>query len=240
LNYGACTRYLDLLLLLRWVRLSEVHLGLICLTQAGREFIVTLERTIPDDANSNRLLSSILSQRDAKERERQVNLSVLDNHRRFEYAPYGSEFHERDSTSHGNVMLIEDEQDVLLTYELYLTELGYTVYPFSDPREALQQFENGLNERIDLILSDIRMKSINGIQLYRELKSISPDIRIIFISALDAAPELTSIIPDFRKDDLVLKPLDQNTLSKVVQAAILPQRGTSSHNSPPQGQESPA
>lgn len=186
--------------------------------------MTSLARTSPDEMDASP--SSLGSQGDryVEKDEHYVNMSVLDNHRRFEYASPGSEFHERDDTSLGNIMLIEDEQDVLLTYELYLMELGYTVYSFSDPRAALQQFENGLDERVDLILSDIRMKSVNGIQLYRELKSISPDTRIIFISALDAAPELTSILPEFRKEDLVSKPVDQNTLAKLVQAAIVEER----------------
>jgi two-component SAPR family response regulator len=64
------------------------------------------------------------------------------------------------------------------------------------------------------------MDSMNGLQLYREMKALRPQIRIIFISALDAAPELTSILPGFRNEDLLAKPVNRDTLAKKVQSAV--------------------
>jgi DNA-binding NtrC family response regulator len=117
-------------------------------------------------------------------------------------------------------MIIEDEQDVLLTYELHLREEGYNVYGFSDPRVALEVFRTSIAHTIDIVISDIRMMSMNGIQLYRELKSISPELQIIFISALDAAPEVIAALPGFKKTDYFTKPVDKTILAKVVSAAI--------------------
>ncbi|HJS82160.1 MAG TPA: response regulator, partial [Nitrososphaera sp.] len=134
----------------------------------------------------------------------------------------------KDISEHGDrapaIMIIEDELDVLLTYEVLLTQQGFNVYAFSDPRQALSEFVKN-NHNIDLVISDIRMKSINGIQLYRELKAIAPDTKIIFISALDAAPELASALPGFKIENLIAKPVDQAKLTKTIQAAL----GKASH-----------
>jgi len=68
------------------------------------------------------------------------------------------------------------------------------------------------------------MKSINGIQLYIELKSIRPDIKFLFVSALDAAPEIISALPGFRQEDLISKPVDQPTFSRTIEAAVVQHR----------------
>jgi DNA-binding response OmpR family regulator len=147
--------------------------------------------------------------------------SVLETHMYPDHRSYGENARRQaGGNSLGNILVIEDEQDVLLTYELFLREQGFNVYAFSDPRLALQVFKEKSGEHIDLVISDIRMMSINGIQLYREMKSINPSVRIIFVSALDAGPELTSALPGFERKDLLTKPVSQSMLLKVAVEAV--------------------
>ena len=47
----------------------------------------------------------------------------------------------------------------------------------------------------DLVITDIRMPGLNGIQLYSKLKVMNPEIKVLFLSALDAVDELLSIFP---------------------------------------------
>lgn len=223
LNYGTCVRYVDLLILLRWISLSEVNRSLVYLTRAGREFKGLIDQTNgrPMMDNDTSLVDFLKGPGGGEPRLQHVQTdSVLDRHRNSDFASHvGREIAGRRRGS-ANIMVIEDELDVLLTYEVLLAQQGFNVYAFSDPRLALQEFAKNTHD-IDLVISDIRMNSINGIQLYRELKSIAPDIRIIFISALDAAPELTSALPGFSKKDFIAKPVDQTKLTKTIHAVLV-------------------
>jgi two-component system, OmpR family, response regulator ChvI len=106
------------------------------------------------------------------------------------------------------IMLVDDEPDILLTYRTYLASAGYNVDAFTDPREALMHFEHIDPNTYNLVLMDIRMPDLNGIQLYYRLKAIDPNIKILFVSALDAVQEMVSILPGIGLDDVIRKPVD--------------------------------
>jgi two-component system response regulator ChvI len=74
----------------------------------------------------------------------------------------------------------------------------------------------------NLVVMDIRMPNLNGLQLYYRLKAINPDVKILFVSALDAAREMVSILPGIGLDDVVRKPVNKEQfLYKVKTAAAL-------------------
>jgi two-component system response regulator ChvI len=106
------------------------------------------------------------------------------------------------------IMLVDDEPDILLTYKTFLSSAGYNVDTFTDAREALTHFEHIDPNTYNLVLVDIRMPNLNGIQLYYRLKAKNPDVKILFVSALDAAQEMISILPDMGFDDIIRKPVD--------------------------------
>jgi two-component system, OmpR family, response regulator ChvI len=72
----------------------------------------------------------------------------------------------------------------------------------------------------DLVVMDVRMPGLNGLQLYYRLKAISPDIKVLFVSALDAAQEMVSILPDVKFDDIVSKPIDNEQFLGKVKMAL--------------------
>ena len=88
--------------------------------------------------------------------------------------------------------------------------LVYCVDAFTDPTEALTRYAAQADpNNYNLIVMDIRMPNLNGLQLYYRLKAINPNIKISFISALDAAQEMVSILPGVKSDDVIRKPVDQ-------------------------------
>ena len=122
--------------------------------------------------------------------------------------------------SHASIMLVDDEPDILLTYKTYLDSAGYNVNSFTDPIEALTHFANADPNTYNLVLMDIRMPNLNGLQLYYRLKSINPNIKILFVSALDAAQEMVSVLPDMGLDDIIRKPVDNEQFLSKVKAAF--------------------
>ena len=125
-----------------------------------------------------------------------------------------------EERNHGNLMLVEDDSDVLFAFKTILISEGYNVDAFTDSFEALKHFIKLNRPYYDLVLLDIRMRGMNGIQLCQKLKCIDNDLRVIFVSALDAAEELASILPDLNPPYIIRKPISANDFVKVVKKAV--------------------
>jgi len=120
--------------------------------------------------------------------------------------------------SNRNIMLVDDEPDVLYTYKCFLSSRGYNVITFTNPREALIHFVQSDPLYYGLVILDIRMPHLNGLQLFHKLREIDHNIKIIFVSALDGAAELVSLLPDLKEENIMKKPVDQTIfLEKVEQ-----------------------
>jgi two-component system, OmpR family, response regulator ChvI len=114
--------------------------------------------------------------------------------------------------SRHNIMIIDDEKDILFSFKQGLTHYGYSVEAFSDAREALRRFGQVDSSHFELVILDLRMPGINGIELYRELKLINNKIKILIVTALDVAPELASLFPDLVRSNILKKPIGTDEL----------------------------
>ncbi|HEU4444472.1 MAG TPA: response regulator [Nitrososphaeraceae archaeon] len=121
--------------------------------------------------------------------------------------------------ANANLMIVDDDTDILLVYNLLLDSCGYNVRVFSDPIEALIHFAKN-SSLYDLLILDIRMPQLNGIQLFQTIKSINPNVKVIFVSCLDATPELVSILSEVKQDEILRKPITSEHLIETVQRAL--------------------
>lgn len=191
LNYNVCLRYLQMLKVLGWLEVSSE----VSITETGRNVM-------------NRLLNQPSSDIQ-NESSYHVESNSLES---------SNKLHE-SSTQNPSIMIVDDEPDVLLTYESFLSNAGFNVSTFEEPFNALAEFTS--NPRLyDLIILDIRMENLNGLQLYQCMKAINPASKLIFASALDAAKELTSILPDIQSQDIIKKPVDRENFIKTVKIAL--------------------
>jgi two-component system, OmpR family, response regulator ChvI len=108
-----------------------------------------------------------------------------------------------------NILVVDDEPDTLFTYKSLLSAEGYNVKAFTDPQDALSNLAQlpDPSSYYQLVLLDIRMPRLNGLQLFYRIKAISPNTKIMFSSALDIAEELVSILPDIKYDHIIKKPV---------------------------------
>ena len=127
---------------------------------------------------------------------------------------------QNQANSSYNILLIDDDTDILFTFAAVIEDEGYHLKSFNNPYEALSHFSQMDPYHYDLVITDIRMPGMNGIQLYSKLKVMNPEIKILFLSALDAIEELLSIFPDLKVSEIFRKPIEpRDLISKA--AAIL-------------------
>lgn len=124
------------------------------------------------------------------------------------------------STLPCNIILIDDEKDVLYTFNVALANNGYHVNAFSDSQEALECFKQANNSYFKLVILDLRMPGLNGLELYTRLKAINSNVKILFLSALDIVPELVSIFPEVNQDDILRKPVTTEVFINAVKRLL--------------------
>jgi len=119
-----------------------------------------------------------------------------------------------------NILLIDDDTDILFTFTAVIEGEGYHLKSFNNPYEALNHFSQMDPYYYDLVIMDIRMPGMNGIQLYSKLKVMNPEIKVLFLSALDAVEELLSIFPDIKINEIIRKPIEPRKLISKASAIL--------------------
>jgi len=119
-----------------------------------------------------------------------------------------------------NILLIDDDADILFTFSAVIEGEGYHLKSFNNPYEALNHFSQVDPYHYDLVITDIRMPGMNGIQLYSKLKVMNPEIKVLFLSALDAVEELLSIFPDIKVSEIFRKPVEPRELISKASAIL--------------------
>ncbi|MEC0257012.1 Sensory transduction protein regX3 [Paenibacillus sp. GM2FR] len=113
------------------------------------------------------------------------------------------------------ILLVEDDNDIHQLIESQLQQEDYSVVSARDGEEALAQFQS---EKFDLILLDLMLPKINGMELLKQIRGTSK-VPVLIISAkgsdLDKALGL-----GFGADDYISKPFSMIELTARVQAAI--------------------
>ena len=91
----------------------------------------------------------------------------------------------------GRILVLDDEPDVRLIIRRLLDEQGYQVHEAGDGLQALEMVRAapGL---LDLVVSDLAMPRLNGIQLVQVLSVESPEIPFVLVSGY-AVPELKAM-----------------------------------------------
>ena len=130
----------------------------------------------------------------------------------------GGFFFNRKNKKNKRIIIVDDDKDILFTYRRYLEDYyyDYQITCFNDPTLVLNYIREIFNFDDLLIILDIRMKNLNGLQLHQQIRSIDPTIKIIFITALDILDELLSIFPGISREQILKKPIDKNLFSHTV------------------------
>jgi DNA-binding NtrC family response regulator len=95
-------------------------------------------------------------------------------------------------------------------------------YDFLDPQLALDIFHQNPN-RYDLIVMDINMEKLNGIQVYKEIKKVSPAAKVFVFTGMEVnGNKFKDICPFlFNEQQIIKKPVRVDTLIKIMKKAIV-------------------
>ena len=147
------------------------------------------------------------------------NIFELNNKNSFEKQQLVSPFENLDNNDK-RIILIDDEEDVLFTYKIFLEDHNYNVTAFTDPSLAMNYIRNIFNFKDLLVILDIRMKNLNGFQLHQQIKSIDPTIKVLFVTALDILDEFSTIIPGISKESIMKKPVDRKIFTSTIKKIL--------------------
>ena len=116
------------------------------------------------------------------------------------------------------VLIVDDDPDMTSIFSLGLQDEGFEVYTFNDSLEVLSHFRPNF---YDLMLIDINMPKMNGIDLSKQLLELDLNVKICFITAGEANIEvLKEIYPTRDIGCFIRKPITIDQLVKRVKAEL--------------------
>ncbi len=113
------------------------------------------------------------------------------------------------------ILLVDDEPDIREVLDIYLTELGYAVHTAENGEKALAAFHRTLPS---IVLSDIKMPGMDGIELLRRIKKESPETEVIMITG-HGDMELAIDSLKLEATDFITKPVNDDILEFALQRA---------------------
>jgi len=113
------------------------------------------------------------------------------------------------------ILLVDDEQSIQTLLSYPLRKDGYHVTSATDGREALQRFAEG---RFDLVILDLMLPKLDGVEVCRELRSRS-QVPIIMLTAKGSETDKVAGL-EVGADDYITKPFSMREFRSRVKAAL--------------------
>lgn len=115
------------------------------------------------------------------------------------------------------ILFVEDDETLLNLYSDYLQDEGMNVVRACDGEEALNLLHR---EKFDLLITDVRMPKMSGIELLRQVKEIQPDLPSVIVSGLSTVKEAAEAV-NLKVYHFLEKPIRQlDNLKRVSLEAI--------------------
>ncbi len=118
------------------------------------------------------------------------------------------------------LLIVDDDYDIVQVLKMGLLKNGFLVEAFTHPEDALQSFKFDA-ESYCLVLSDIRMPSISGIQLSKKVKEVNPNVKVVLMTAFEIRDnEFSKVFPSAQVDGFVHKPISIKELTDKILSLI--------------------
>ena len=114
------------------------------------------------------------------------------------------------------ILLVEDDQNTLEGLAHILRDEGYHVQAVCDGETALRELSQ---DDYDVLLTDLKLPGIDGLELYREVKGISPDVATIVVTAFGTVKTAVDAMKE-GVFDYVTKPIEVDELLIIIRNAL--------------------
>ena len=129
----------------------------------------------------------------------------------------------------GRLLLVDDELAVLDILSEYFVAQGYDVETATSGEDALKRVRD---QPPDLVMLDVRMPGIDGVEVLSRLRATDPEIPVIMVTANEDV-DLARQMLQLGAFDYVGKPFDFDYLARAASAALLRGDGTNGHAARP-------
>lgn len=118
------------------------------------------------------------------------------------------------------ILIIDDDTDICEYMQLLLTQSGYDVTAKTNPREGLETLRE---EEFHVVILDIMMPELNGMEVLEEIRSFDSDIAIIIFTGY---PSVDTAVTSMKYDvsDYIKKPFDVDEFNQTLEK-ILREKG---------------
>ncbi|MFN3691384.1 MAG: response regulator transcription factor [Fervidobacterium sp.] len=114
------------------------------------------------------------------------------------------------------IMIVEDDKKLRRLLEMEIEHEGYEFVSFESGLDAIEEFKN---ENPDLVILDVMLPDMDGYEVARTLRKLSPDILILMLTALSMKKDKLSGF-DAGADDYLTKPFDNEELLARIKALL--------------------
>jgi two-component system, NtrC family, response regulator PilR len=115
-----------------------------------------------------------------------------------------------------NILIVDDEQSYRQLLTLVFNDDGYRIRTAVNGRDALEALKK---EPADLIISDVRMPDMDGIEMLRAVRETLPDVGVVLMTAF-ASVETAREAFKLGADDFIQKPFDVEELKLIVKKTL--------------------
>lgn len=128
------------------------------------------------------------------------------------------------------ILVVDDQQSLLDILQRWLARCGYEVHVAADGFAALSLAKE---HRFDVIVTDLKMPGLNGLQLMALLKDQDPAVQVIFLTGQGTMQDAIEALREGRAFDFLQKPLrDLHELNQVIDKAMARRRQSDSAAQP--------
>jgi len=116
-----------------------------------------------------------------------------------------------------SILIVDDEPDILLVLGEFLSNEGFKVLTAKSGQQALEKLKE---HNVDMLLLDMAMPNMNGIETLREVHKGAPHLPVIMITAYRDAEK---VVEAFRLGafDCIFKPFDLKYLRQAIMGKLL-------------------
>jgi two-component system response regulator (stage 0 sporulation protein F) len=125
----------------------------------------------------------------------------------------------------GKLLVVDDESEICDVLGDFFEGKGYEVVKALTGIEAIERFKR---ERPDLVLLDIKMPVMDGVEVFKRLREIDPSVGVIMVTANEDV-ELARQLLEQGAFDYVAKPFDFDYLDRAVVARMMEEKKKGNH-----------